>query len=118
MLEQKIDELIVAIKENTAARLAEGGAAAKPAAKAGTKAETKPAAKKKPTLTAEQVRAKILEVKDKHGMDRAKEIIAETGADDLADLLKNYAEQYASAYAAAEAALEEDEEPAADDDGL
>ena len=117
MLENKIDELIAALRENTAARLAEVGGAATGGAKAGAKPGAKPGAKAdKPKYTAEKVKTKVLEVKEKHGMERAKEIIAETGSDDLADLLKN-PDRYNAAYELAEAAANEGA-VSDDDDGL
>lgn len=113
MIEEKLDTLTKeiiklreAIEKGGVGGAAKGGDAKKPDAK-------KPDAKK-PKYSVEQVKAKVLEVKEKHDMDRAKKVIADTGADDLADLLTQPA-LFDQAYALAEEALAEEGE---DDSGL
>jgi hypothetical protein len=118
MLEQKIEKLTEAVVALTAAieKGGLGGGAATSTTKASTaKASTTKASK--PKHTADKVKAKILEVKEKHGMDRAKEIISEAGGDDLANLLSQ-PDKFDNAYALAEAALEEDAAGEDDGDGL
>lgn len=110
MLEDKLDALTVQMKR-VGDLLEKGGtissdASAKPAAKAGAKAAAKP------KHTVEQVKAKILEVKEQHDMDRAKQVISDAGGDDLADLLTK-PNLFDKAFTLAEEALAE----AADDEG-
>lgn len=114
MLEEKIDALTAAVKENTAAILGKGGAAA-PAA--GAKGPGRPAgATAKPKFTAEQVKAAVVGVKESKGTDVAKALISDAGAKDLADLLTKSA-KFADVMAACEAALaEEADEEAVEDD--
>lgn len=119
MLEQKIEKLTEAVVALTAViekgGLGGGGAAASTTKASTTKASTTKASK--PKYTADKVKAKILEVKEKHGMDRAKELISEAGGDDLANLLSQ-PDKFDNAYALAEAALEEDAAGDDGDDGL
>lgn len=104
MLEQKIEALTAAVVALTAVMEKNGGTGG--AGKATTTGKAT-GGKAKPKYTADKVKAKILEVKEKHGMERAKEIIAEAGGDDLANLLTQ-PDTFDNAYALAEAALEEE----------
>lgn len=115
MLEAKLEALTEAVKELTAEYKASRGASS--GAKPSTGGKASDAKASKPKHTADKVKAIILKVKEKHGMDRAKEIIGETGSDDLADLLKN-TDRFNDAYAAAEAALAEEASEADEGDGL
>lgn len=116
-----------AIKENTAElvklrqAIEKSGGAAPAAGKAADKpaAAAKPAAAKKPKYSADQVKAKIVEVKDTISQERAAQVISDAGhADDkLAGLLATPG-HFDKAYELAEAALLEvaDDETAEEDE--
>jgi predicted 2-oxoglutarate/Fe(II)-dependent dioxygenase YbiX len=89
-LEVKIEELTAAIKENTAALKAAGSAApASGKAETNTKADkankTEKTTKSGPTR--EEVNAALVKVKDAHGADAAKKLIADVaGVAKMADI--------------------------------
>lgn len=118
MLEEKIDALTVQMKrvadllekQGGDKAPASGGTAAKGAAKGAAKA-------KGPKYSAEQVKAKILEVKEQHDMDRAKAVISDAGGSDLANLLTQ-PDKFDEAYRLAEEALAEEGGEGDENDGL
>lgn len=77
-LEERLAENTVALNRLADAMEAAGGD--KPAKPAKTEKPAKPAAKK-PTVTVEQMKAAVMEVKEKVGADEAKAIIAEYGGE-------------------------------------
>lgn len=114
-LEETIKENTAAVVALTAAIKAGGGStggakADKPAG--GAKAADK---KAKPKHSSDQVKAKILEVKEKKGQDRAAQVIADSGheEDKLAGLLAT-PDDFDKAYDLAVAALAEEDD---EDDG-
>lgn len=87
-LEEKIGELIAAVKENTAALKGGGSSTAgKAAAADGKKGPGRPAGSTASKFKADDVKAALVGLKEKLGAPAAKQIISDSGADDLADLL-------------------------------
>ena len=122
MLEEKIDALTAAIKENTAElkkAQASGAVPGKTASSDDGDAPAKPPKGKKGPKP-EDVKAAVVKVKDEIDQDAAKAIIKKAGAKDLAALLA-MPDKFASVLAACEAALaaagvDEDDESEDDDD--
>lgn len=108
MLEDKIAELIEAIKENTAAMK---GGKVTPAGAVATTPPNKTAGAAKPTF--EQVKAAVVMVKDSAGKPAAQKIIKEIGK--AVELAAVKPAQYSAVLAACEAMLGEQEEEVADD---
>jgi len=115
-LEQKIEALIAAVEANTAAlsgskpastSTGDGGEGKPGRGKKGAATEEKTATTK---YTAEQVKAAAVKVKGELGTKKAKQIIADHGAEELAALKP---EKYESFIKACEKALKGDE----DEDG-
>jgi hypothetical protein len=122
MLEEKLDLLtkeVVALRKAIEAGGGAGGGKAaasddsadKPKATRGRPKKEEPT----PEHDKDEVDAIIRKVSKEVGKPVAKKIIADAGADDLADLLTMPA-KFDSAYAAAEAALEEPDAGEEDDD--
>jgi dynactin complex subunit len=116
-LEEKIDSLIEALNRNTAAHSGKGGAAA--ADKTADKATDKTADKATGTtkIKPEEVKALLMKVKEEKGTAAAKKIIADAGAEDMANLL-TLTKKFAAVVKACEAALEDGDDDSGDDDGL
>lgn len=94
-LEQKIEELIEALDRNTAAHAGASGSEGTSSGKGGgksTPAADKGGASGKSKVTAEQVKAMAVRIKDEFGTADAKKLIKTAGkADQLADIdPKNY----------------------------
>lgn len=108
-LEERIAELTAALTANTAAIKAGGGAAAgKPGRPAGSTNKDKAADKPSSKHKADDVKAKLLEVKEKVDAATAKSIITDTGgADDMADLLASKKSAWDDVMEACESALED-----------
>jgi hypothetical protein len=115
-LEEKIDELIVALNKNTAAHAGKGGAAAEPAA-SGKRKPAAAAADEGPKVKADDVKAALMKVKEDVGTPAAKKIISDAGADDMADLLTK-PKLFAKVMTACEAALEGGGDEEDEGDGL
>lgn len=121
MLEEKIDALTAALKENTATVKkhieALGGSAG---SGSGETAEASGGKKdKKSKFTADQVKAAVVKVKEEKGQDAAKAIISDAGAKNLAELV-TLPKKFDSVMAACEAALAatDDDNEDEDDDEL
>lgn len=82
------------------------------------KAETtgKPAKPAKPTITQAQMQAALQEVKEKFGVPEAKAIIVEAGGVKKMDEISE--DKYETVFKACQAKLEEENEGAAEDDGI
>jgi len=119
-LETLLQDLIIAVNANTAAlQGASSGAepeakAEKPAAKT-TAAKTTAAKTTKPKFSVEQASSLLLELKDAHGVEHAKGILAEHGVGKMADMPAEKAE---AIYEAAKAKLEELSAASSDEDGI
>lgn len=124
-LEQRIEELVAAVKENTAALnalRASGGVAAADAGEKKTSAAAsstlyakveKPApATKGPKHTKAEVHAALNELKELKGTKVAKDLIKKFGFDKLADVTED---KYDELYEAAKRLIESED---GDDDGL
>lgn len=118
-LEERIDALTAAVVKLT--DLMAGGAAL-PAASGKDKpaaGKDKPAATRKPKITAAEVQAAIVEVKEKHGQERAREIIEEHGGSGtkLAKLV-TMPDKFEAVMASCKEALEEEDAGDGDDDDI
>lgn len=113
-LEAKIDELIVAINANTAARKGEAGAAATGGKPDKPKVDKTPPKSK---YTATQVQTAVVEVKDAKGSDAAKEIIEKyAGEGEKLAKLITMPEKFEAVMAACAEALADD--GSGDDDDI
>ena len=92
---------------------AKAAAAEKPAKAA---AAEKPAKPTKPTITQAQMQAALQEVKEKFGVPEAKAIIVEAGGVKKMDEISE--DKYETVFKACQAKLEEENEEAAEDDGI
>ena len=110
-LETLIQNLTAALEANTAAILGAGGQTATTTAAAApekttktTKAADKPAKTTKPKRSIEEASSLLLELKDGHGIQHAKDILAAHGVAKMAEMPADKAE---AIYDAAKAKLEE-----------
>jgi pyruvate/2-oxoglutarate dehydrogenase complex dihydrolipoamide acyltransferase (E2) component len=125
MIEEKLDKLTAAVERLTAV-IESGGAApaasGKPAAAEKPKAAAKPAAAKKAKFTADQVKARFAELKANEaiGAPPLKELISNTGCENLAELLvsPDKFEDAMAAMDALEAGVGDDLDAGGEDDEL
>lgn len=111
-------EAIAWLNGGTAAADAPADKPAKAAAadKPAKAAAEKPAKPAKPTITQAQMQAALQEVKEKFGVPEAKAIIVEAGGVKKMDEISE--DKYETVFKACQAKLEEENEEAADDDGI